>query len=157
MKPREIAEWLNKDATDEEFAEVFALLEIGMCGRGIPKEYDTETIIRNTNFDTVCNKVKDVLKDIRGEEVEEKLLTMPRGLCLFHGDYIDDYDGSGRKYYVVARTENSAFNRFYKRACSNSYSFTYNFYEIDDEETVDEFVKKYGRENIKAGLYSRWW
>ena len=70
MKPREIAEWLNKDATDEQFAEVFALLEIGMCGRGIPKEYDTETIILNMDVDLICSKLKHVLKEIQ-ENVEE--------------------------------------------------------------------------------------
>lgn len=83
----------------------------------------------------------------------EPLLTMPRGLCLFHFDYTDDYDGYGHKGCAVGRTYESAFNRFYKRACSSYYSFTYDFYEIEDEEVIDRFVRYHGRENIKAGIY----
>ena len=86
----------------------------------------------------------------------EILLTMPRGLCLFYYDYIDDYSGCGYHGYSVGRTENSAFKRFYKEACDTYHSFTYYFYEIKDEETIDEFVKEHGIENIKAGLYDEW-
>ena len=80
---------------------------------------------------------------------------LPRGLRLFYGDYIDEYDGYGYEHYVVGRTYDSAFDRFYKEACDTFYSFTYEFYEIDDEETIDEFVRYHGRENIKAGIYDK--
>ena len=65
MKPSEIVNFLNTDATDAQFAEVFALLEISMCGRGIPQVYDTESIILNMNVDTICNKLKSILKEIQ--------------------------------------------------------------------------------------------
>ena len=86
----------------------------------------------------------------------EPLLTMPRGLRLFYYDYIDEYSEYGYRGYSVGRTEDSAFKRFYKEACNAFYSFTYEFYEIDDEEIIDKFVRDYERENIKAGLYDKW-
>ena len=73
MKPNEIVKYLNTDATDEQFAEVFALLEIAMNGRGIPQEYDTEKIIAFMNVDIVCNKLKDILKEIQ-DNMADKFL-----------------------------------------------------------------------------------
>ena len=70
MSPREVAEWLNSKCTDEEFVETFALLNIAMYGRGIPKEYDRETVIKTINVTSLCNElnctldylVKDVIR-----------------------------------------------------------------------------------------------
>ena len=87
------------------------------------------------------------------KEKQEPLLTMPRGLRLFYYDYTDEYSGYGYNGCAVGRTEDSAFKRFYKEACDTYYTFLYEFYEIDDEEKIDEFVRKHGKENIKAGLY----
>lgn len=67
----EIAEFLNKDATDEQFAEVFALLELSMNGRRVPQIYDTEQVICNMNVDSVCNRLRDILKEIQSNVREE--------------------------------------------------------------------------------------
>lgn len=67
----EIVNWLNEDISDEQFAEIFALLELTMFGRGIPQIYDTEDVILNMNVDCVCNRLKEILKEIQ-ENVEER-------------------------------------------------------------------------------------
>ena len=41
-----------------------------MCGRGIPKEYDTETIIRNMDVNFVCKRIRNILINIQ-RDVEE--------------------------------------------------------------------------------------
>ena len=73
MTAGEVVKFLNEDATDEQFAEVFALLEIAMIGRGLPMIYDTEDIILNMDIDCICNKVKIILKEIQ-ENVENNVL-----------------------------------------------------------------------------------
>ena len=85
--------------------------------------------------------------------VEKELLKMPRGLKLFYADYIDDDDRYQYNDYVVGRTYDSAFNRWYKHACDCCYRFSYYFYEVEDEEGIDKFIRRYGKENIKAGVY----
>ena len=62
--PREIAEWLNKEASDEEFLETFALLERGMSGRGIPKNYNRCDLIEFANYDYVCERLKTILNNL---------------------------------------------------------------------------------------------
>lgn len=62
----EIAKLLNYKVTDEQFAEVFALLERMMCGRQIPQIYDTEKLILNMDVDCVCNRLRQILKEIQG-------------------------------------------------------------------------------------------
>lgn len=59
---------------------------------------------------------------------------LPRGLSLFLADWIDNYDGYVYKAYVVGRTYDSAFDRWYKKTCKGSYGFSYYFDKIDDEE-----------------------
>ena len=73
MKPNEVVKFLNTDATDEQFAEVFALLEIAMNGRGVPQDYNAEKIIAFMNVDIVCNKLKVILKEIQ-EKFASKFL-----------------------------------------------------------------------------------
>ena len=73
MKAYKVAKWLNTDSADGEFAEVFALLELTMCGRGIPNNYNAESIILNMNVDSVCEKLKCILKDIQ-QQVEDGFL-----------------------------------------------------------------------------------
>lgn len=70
MNVYEIAEFLNTKATDEQFAELFALLERAMFGRGVPKEYDTETIILNMDVNAVCKRMRNMLINIQ-REIEE--------------------------------------------------------------------------------------
>ena len=63
--PYEIANWLNKEASDDQFAEVFALLEIMMNGRGNFNCYDTDGIILNMKPDVICNRIKTILNEIQ--------------------------------------------------------------------------------------------
>lgn len=86
--------------------------------------------------------------------MEEKLLTMPRGLKLFYVDYIDEDDGGQYYEYVVGRTYYSALNRWYKEQCKYSYRFAYYFFDVEDEKEIHYFVKYYGKERIKAGIYN---
>ena len=67
MTPKEVANWLNTDCTDEEFLETFALLYQGMYGRGIPTEYDSKALVENMNINLFCNELSKVLEDIREE------------------------------------------------------------------------------------------
>lgn len=67
----EIVKWLNEDVSDEQFAEIFALLEFTMFGRDIPMIYDTEDIILDMDVDYVCNKLKEILKEIQ-ENIKER-------------------------------------------------------------------------------------
>lgn len=66
----EIVKWINEDVSDEQFAEIFALLELTMLGRGVPRIYNTEQIILNMDVDCVCNRLKEILKEIQ-QNVEE--------------------------------------------------------------------------------------
>jgi hypothetical protein len=65
MSAIEVANWLNTEATDEEFAEVFALLDMAMFGRGIPKYYNRESIIKRADYKQLCKKLKDILLEIQ--------------------------------------------------------------------------------------------
>lgn len=62
MTPREVAVWLNKDCTDEEFIETFALLYKAMDARGIPEEYDKEAMINSLDVDSLCRKLSVILE-----------------------------------------------------------------------------------------------
>ena len=66
MTPREIANWLNADCTDEEFVETFALLYQGMYGRGIPTEYNKEASIETMDTKYLCNRLEQILNEIKG-------------------------------------------------------------------------------------------
>ena len=79
---------------------------------------------------------------------------LPRGLKLFYAYYTDVYTGSQYKEFVVGRDYDSAFKRWYKEACKTFYLFDYYFDEVEDEETINEFIER--NENIKAGLYDAW-
>lgn len=76
---------------------------------------------------------------------------LPRGLNLFYADYIDVDTGYQYIEYVVGRNYDSAFKRWYKETCSCFYVFDYYFYEIEDEESINDFLECH--ENIKAGIY----
>lgn len=65
---RQVANWLNSEATDEEFAEVFALLDIAIFGRGIPENYNQETIIKNADYDGFCKTLNIMLSNIKRRE-----------------------------------------------------------------------------------------
>lgn len=66
MKVREVANWLNSVATDEEFAEVFALLDMAMFGRGIPENYNRDSIIERADYNGCCKALNRILLDIQG-------------------------------------------------------------------------------------------
>ena len=93
---------------------------------------------------------------------DEKLLSLPKGLKLFYVDWDDDDEGGNHKEYVIGKTYDSAFNRWYKEACRCYYSFTYLFDEIEDEEMINEFIRDYFGDTqndirqIKAGIYEEW-
>jgi hypothetical protein len=72
MTPREIAEWLNTESTDEEFLETFALFYKAIYGRGIPTEYDSKALVEDMNINLFCNELRKVLEDIREEILERK-------------------------------------------------------------------------------------
>lgn len=65
MNAKEIANWLNSEATDDEFAEVFALLDIAMFGRGIPEHYDQESIIKRADYNGFCKSLNNILTNIQ--------------------------------------------------------------------------------------------
>ena len=62
MTPREVAVWLNKDCTDEEFLETFALLYKAMDNRGIPEDYDKKVMINDLDVDILCRKLSAILE-----------------------------------------------------------------------------------------------
>lgn len=64
----EIATWLNEDATDEEFATVFALLGLMMNGRKIPKICEENDIVLNANYDEVWRRLDTICKEIQIKE-----------------------------------------------------------------------------------------
>lgn len=65
----EIAAWLNnldsEGATDEEFAEVFALMDYSRNGRGLPNMYDSNILIKQMNVDAFCKHLKEILTEIQ--------------------------------------------------------------------------------------------
>ena len=65
MNPREVAIWLNKECTDEEYIETFALLYKAMDNRGIPEEYDKEFMISNLNVKGLCGKLESMLNVLK--------------------------------------------------------------------------------------------
>lgn len=65
MNAIEVANWLNTEATDEEFAEVFALLDMAMFGRGIPTHYSREGIIERADYNGLCKRLNDILLEIQ--------------------------------------------------------------------------------------------
>ena len=81
----EIASWLDangnadgmKDAisdnaSDIEFAEIFALLDFARNGRGIPACYDTYAMIMRMDVNGLCEHLKAILYEIQGI-VEDKM------------------------------------------------------------------------------------
>jgi len=65
MTASEVAQWLNYEATDEQFAETFALLEIMSYGRQAPQIYDQKEIIKSMNITTVCRRLNEILSEIK--------------------------------------------------------------------------------------------
>ena len=65
MPATEIARYLNKEATDEQFAEVFALLHRAMFGRNLSNVYDTKQIIKQMNVDALMQCLGRTLKEIQ--------------------------------------------------------------------------------------------
>lgn len=65
MRPYTIADWLNSEATDEQFAETFALLGMMMTGRKIEQIYEQENIIRDMNVEAVTNRLHSILEEIK--------------------------------------------------------------------------------------------
>ena len=74
MKAYEVAAWLNNSdstgATDEQFAEVFALLYKMMTqgGRGISNAYDTKQVIKQMDVDALMQCLGRTLKEIQVRE-----------------------------------------------------------------------------------------
>ena len=67
----EIARYLNTEATDEQFAEVFALLHRAMSGRNMSNVYDTKQIIEQMDVDVLMQCLGRTLKEIQAQ-MEEK-------------------------------------------------------------------------------------
>lgn len=70
MTASEVARFLNLETTDEQFAEVFALLNIAQNGRGIPMMYDTKQVIKNMDVDSLMKQLGNMLKEIQ-QNVED--------------------------------------------------------------------------------------
>lgn len=71
LSSSEIARFLNSETvTDEQFAEVFALLDMAQNGRGIPMMYDTKQVIKNMDVDGLMKRLGDMLKEIQ-QNVED--------------------------------------------------------------------------------------
>lgn len=75
----EVAAWLNNadslGATDEDFAEMFAILDFLRNGRRMPLMYDADQMILNMDVDGLCKHLKDVLTEIQNniaEQLEEQ-------------------------------------------------------------------------------------
>ncbi len=75
----EIASWLDANgnadgdnASDIEFAEIFALLDFARNGRGIPDCYDTYAMIMRMDVNGFCEHLKAILYEIQGI-VEDKI------------------------------------------------------------------------------------
>ena len=76
---------------------------------------------------------------------------LPKGLKLFMAEIIDENTNNETFWYVVGRTYNSAFNRFVKEANKTWYRYDYYFYEVEDEEAIENFMEEH--ESIKADVY----
>ena len=66
----EIARYLNSESTDEQFAEVFALLYKMMTqgGRGISNAYDAKQVIKQMDVDALMQCLGRTLKEIQVRE-----------------------------------------------------------------------------------------
>lgn len=66
MTASEVARFLNSETvTDEQFAEVFALLDMAQNGRGIPMMYDTKQVIKNMDVDGLMKRLGNILKEVQ--------------------------------------------------------------------------------------------
>lgn len=73
MTASEVARFLNSEAiTDEQFAEVFALLDMAQNGRGIPMMYDTKQVIKNMDVEGLMKRLGNILKEVQQNIEEEK-------------------------------------------------------------------------------------
>ena len=72
MTPREVAVWLNNECTNEEYIETFALLYKAMDSRGIPEEYDKETMIDSLDVEVLCRKLSAILEGYKKEMKREE-------------------------------------------------------------------------------------
>ncbi len=77
LKTKEVAKWLaNSDAlgsTDDEFIEVFALLNRiwESNGRDKLENYDPEWLILNLNVKGICSKLEKILLEIQ-ENIKDR-------------------------------------------------------------------------------------
>lgn len=78
---------------------------------------------------------------------------LPKNLKLFFADVIDEDTNEQYFYYVVGRNEDSAFNRFKKFANKHFYRYAYYFYEIEDEDRIENFIER--NNEIRAGIYEK--
>lgn len=65
MLASEVARYMNTEATDVQFAEMFALLDKAQNGRGIPMMYDTKQVIKNMDIDGLMERLGNMLKEIQ--------------------------------------------------------------------------------------------
>ncbi len=75
MNAYEVAIWLynekGDDATDEEYAEVFALFERMISGKTIPLKYKRNEFIKEMDINNVCNFLKETLTEIQNNATDE--------------------------------------------------------------------------------------
>ena len=111
-------------------------------------------------YDVVTDEMKKYFKgkevyhiDVKWE-IPEMVKLFKKGLNVFLADYIDD-EGFQHYAYVVGRTYDSAFNRWYKNTCKNYRYFDYYFNELEDFSDYERFFDYIDDvNNIKAGIYS---
>ena len=82
-----------------------------------------------------------------------KTTEMPKGLKLFVADIIDEDTDKQTLWFIVGQSYESALNRFIRTANKIWYRYAYHFYEVEKNDTINEFVK---RQNIiKAAIYDK--
>lgn len=79
---------------------------------------------------------------------------LPKGMSLFLADIIDEDNGGQFFWYVVGRTEESAFKRFTKEANKTWYRYLYYFYEVENDDEIQRFIEFHP--DVKAGIYNKW-
>ena len=79
---------------------------------------------------------------------------LQKGLRLFLADIIEEDTDRQIFWYVAGRTYESAFKRFTAEANKCWYSYRYYFYEVDDDEEIQEFIERHS--DIRADIYETW-
>lgn len=70
LKPYECFKFLES-CTDEQFAEVFAYLDLSSFGRFVPEADDKKALIANMDVNALCLRLKVILTEIKYASTEQ--------------------------------------------------------------------------------------